>query len=314
MNLKRLEVFLAVADCGSFSKAAQAVHVTQSTVSQHIASLEEQFGAKLLDRTAKGVLPTEGGKVFLKHARKVVAEAREISLAMKRHAGLEDAVLTVGASNIPGNYLIPEAMPFFLSRYPRVAVSVIQGDSRETVERVKQERVELGVVGTRYEDKDVVFTPLGQDVLVLAAERKACRARGKSITLDELTAEPYVSREPGSGTQKTVRDALSRAGAGPLNVRVCLGSNEAVKQAVIHGIGVSFISETAIRREIARKELVAVSVEGLEISRCFHIVSRTRRELSPQAGAFKSMLLEFHRRRRRRDTTCDGSRPETIRA
>ena len=304
MNLKQLEVFLAVVDNGSFSKAAQAVHVTQSTVSQHIAALEEELGGKLLDRTVKGILPTEGGKVLLRHARKIVAETREIPVAMKRLAGLEDAVLTIGASNIPGNYMIPEAMPFFLSRYPGVAISVIQDDSRETVERVKQERVEIGVVGTRYEDREVLFTPLGKDILVLAAERKTGRARGRSISLDELTRKPYISREPGSGTQKTVQDALTRAGAGRLNVRVCLGSNEAVKQAVIHGIGVSFISETAIRREIARRELVAVSVEGLEISRSFHIVSRIRRELSPQAGAFRSMLLELHRRRRGRDAPC----------
>lgn len=304
MNLKQLEVFLAVVDKGSFSKAAQAVHVTQSTVSQHIAGLEEEMGTRLLDRTIKGILPTDGGKVLLRHVRKIVAETREIPLAMKRLAGLEDAVLTIGASNIPGNYMIPEAMPFFLNRYPSVAISVVQGDSRETVERVKQERVEIGVVGTRYEDKDILFTPLGQDVLALAAGRKASQARGKSISLDALTMEPYVSREPGSGTQKTVQDALTRAGAGPLNVRVCLGSNEAVKQAVIHGIGVSFLSETAIRREIARKELVVVSVQGLEISRSFHIVSRFRRELSPPAAAFKSMLLELHRRRRGRDASC----------
>lgn len=303
MNLKQLEVFLAVVDNGSFSKAANAVHVTQSTVSQHIASLEEQLGAKLLDRTAKGILPTEGGKVLLKHARKIVAETREIPVAMKRHMGLEDAVLTIGASNIPGNYMIPEAMPSFLIRHPGVAISVVQGDSRETVERVKQERVEIGIVGTRYGEKDLLFTPLGQDLLVLAAGRNYRRAGGKPITLDELSMEPYVSREPGSGTQKTVRDALARAGAGELNVRVCLGSNEAVKQAVIHGIGVSFISETAIRMDIARKELVAVSVKGLEISRCFHVVSRFRRELSPQAGAFKTTLLELHRSRRGRDAS-----------
>jgi DNA-binding transcriptional LysR family regulator len=303
MNLKQLEVFLAVVDNGSFSKAAKAVHVTQSTVSQHVASLEEQLGAKLLDRTAKGILPTEGGKVLLRHVRKIVAETREIPLTIKRLTGLEDAVLTIGASNIPGNYMIPEAMPFFLNRHPRVAISVVQGDSRETVERVKQERVEIGVVGTRYEDKDVLFTPLGQDVLVLAAGRKYRLAGGMSITPDELSMEPYVSREPGSGTQKTVRDALTRAGVGQLNIRVCLGSNEAVKQAVIHGIGVSFISETAIRREIAGKELVAVSVKGLEISRCFHVVSRFRRELSPQAGAFKTTLLELHRSRRGRDAS-----------
>ncbi|MBI5576141.1 MAG: LysR family transcriptional regulator [Deltaproteobacteria bacterium] len=300
MNLKRLEVFLAVVDCGSFSKAARAVHVTQSTVSQHIASLEELLGSKLLDRTPRGILPTESGKILLRHARKIVAETREIPRAMKRLAGLEDAVLTIGASNIPGNYVIPEAIPSFLARYPRVSITVIQGDSRETVERIKQERVEIGIVGTRYADKDLLFTPLGREVLMLAAGGEYGSARGKPITMDELAKLPYVAREPGSGTQKTVQDALIRAGAEPLNVRICLGSNEAVKRAVVNGIGVSFISETAIRGEIESGELFALSVKGLDLSRSFHIVSRLRRELSPQAAAFKNMLLELHRRRRPR--------------
>jgi DNA-binding transcriptional LysR family regulator len=301
MNLKQFEVFLAVVGSGSFSKAAREVHVTQSTVSQHIAALEEELGTRLLDRTAKGILPTEGGNVLLARVRKIIAETREIPRAMKRLAGLEDAVLTVGASNIPGNYMIPDSLPFFLTRHPGVAITVLQGDSRETVERVKREQVEIGVVGTRYEDKDLLFTPLGQDVLVLAAARKHPLARRRSIALGELLRECYVSREPGSGTQKTVQEAMIRVGAGPLNLRVCLGSNEAVKQAVLQGFGMSFLSETAIRREIARKELVALAVPGLEITRCFHIVSRFRRELSPQADAFKSLLLELHRGRKGRE-------------
>lgn len=296
MNLKQLELFLAVLDSGSFSKAAQAVHVTQSTVSQHIASLEEELGTRLLDRTGKGAALTEGGKVLLAHARKIVGETREIPRAMKRLAGLEDAVLSIGASNIPGNYILPDAMPVFLDRHPGVAISVLQGDSRETVERMKQGRVEIGVVGTRFTDKDLLFTPLGRELLVLAAGRTVRRKRGTAVTLEELAVAPYVSREPGSGTQKTIEEALSRAGAGPLNVRVRLGSNEAVKQAVIRGVGFSFLPETAIRRELARRELVALYVPGIEISRRFHIVSRLRRELSPQARAFQGVLLDLQRR------------------
>ena len=103
MNLKQLEVFLAVVETGSFSRAAEATFITQSTVSQHISLLEEEFDLRLLDRTGKGVLPTEAGKILLGYARQIVSKAREVPLAVKRFRGLEDTIIKIGASNIPGS-------------------------------------------------------------------------------------------------------------------------------------------------------------------------------------------------------------------
>lgn len=297
MNLKQLEVFLAVAESGSFSKAAGRTFITQSTVSQHIAALEAEFDLQLLDRTGKGVWPTAAGTLLLKNARQVLAKAGEISAAMKRFRGLEEAVLKIGASNIPGSYLIPAALPAFLARHPGVTFTIWQGDSRETLERLRREEVEIGIIGTLFEEKGIQFTPLGRDQIVLVVRANHPWARRKRIRLEEILEEQYVVREAGSGTDKTVRESLARAAIDPgrMKVRASLGSNEAVKQAALNGIGAAFLSKVSIREELARGEIAAVPIQGLKISRSFFLITRSGRDLSPAARAFAALLRETNR-------------------
>ncbi len=296
MNLKQLEVFLAVAETGSFSRAAEATFITQSTVSQHIASLEAEFDLKLLDRTGKGAFPTEGGKILLEHARQIVSKAREVPSVMKRFKGLEDAILKMGASNIPGNYLVPVVLSNFIGRYPGVALTILQGDSRETLDRLKNEEIELGIIGSLFDEEDIAFEPLGRDKIVLIVKGDHPWRRRKSVSLNELLQERYIIREAGSGTEKTVREALAKAGIehSQMKVQASLGSNEAVKQAVVHGIGAAFISEMSIRKELAQGNVATVKIKGLTISRRFYLVSRLKRDLSPPARAFANLLVEMY--------------------
>jgi LysR family transcriptional regulator, low CO2-responsive transcriptional regulator len=295
MNLKRLEVFLAVAESGSFSRGAEATFITQSTVSQHISALEQELGIRLLDRTGKGAMPTEAGKIILSHARRIVAEMRSIPPAINRFKGLEDVSLTVGASNIPGDYMIPEALPSLLQRFPKLAITVLQGDSRDVLEKISREEVEIGVVGSRYSDDAYTFTPLGRDRIILVTGQGHPWYGRDSVPLEELRGVPIISREQGSGTGKTVKDALSAAGVEPesLKVKVNLGSNEGVKHAVKSGIGVSFISEISVRSELERGELSKLKIPGLEITRQFYLTWRAGRELSPAATAFANAMMEI---------------------
>ena len=297
MNLKQLEVFLAVADSGSFSRGAEATFITQSTVSQHIAALESELGVKLLDRTGRGALPTEGGKLLLEHARRVVAGAREIEQTMRRFRGLEEAELRVGGSNIPGDHMIPEVLSLFLTRHPGVRLTLLQGDSREILDRVAREEVEIGIIGSRFDDEGFSFIPLGSDEIRLIAGSTHPLAAAGAIGLDTLARQEFVMREPGSGTARTVAQALAGAGVAlsALTVRACLGSNEAVKHAVAGGLGLSFLSEISVRRELGRGELVEIPVAGLKISRTFYLVRRDGRELSPAASAFADLVVEQFR-------------------
>ena len=297
MNLKQLEVFLAVAESGSFSRGAEATFITQSTVSQHIAALENEMGVKLLDRTGRGALLTEGGKLLLEQARRVVSGAREIEQTMRRFRGLEEAELRVGGSTIPGDHMIPHVLPLFLARHPGVRLTLLQGDSREILEKVAREEVELGIVGSRFDDDRFAFTPLGRDEIRLFAGKTHPLAVGSSITRDILARQEFIMREPGSGTARTVAEALAGSGIAPegLTVRACLGSNEAVKQAVAGGLGVSFLPVISVRKELERGDLVEVPVEGLAISRHFHLVRRDGRELSPAGRAFADLMVEQFR-------------------
>ncbi|GLI36950.1 LysR family transcriptional regulator [Geobacter hydrogenophilus] len=297
MNLKQLEVFLAVAESGSFSRGAEATFLTQSTVSQHIAALEHEVGVKLLDRTGRGALLTEGGKLLLEHARRVVAGAREIEPAMRRFRGLEEAELRVGGSNIPGDHMIPEVLPLFLARHPGVRLTLLQGDSREILDKVAREEVEIGIIGSRFDDEGFAFTPLGRDEIRLIAGSTHPLAGTGPVGLNILTRQEFIMREQGSGTAQTIAHALAGAGVAPatLAVRASLGSNEAVKHAVASGLGVSFLSEISVRKELGRGELVEIPVDGLKISRTFYLVQREGRELSPAARAFADLMVDQYR-------------------
>jgi len=296
MNLKQLEVFLAVVETGSFSRAAEATFITQSTVSQHISSLEAEFDLKLLDRTSKAVLPTEGGRILLEYARQIVSKTREIPLAIKRFKGLEDTFLKIGASNIPGSYLLPMVLPLFIPHYPGVAITILQGDSRETLDRLKKEEIEIGIIGTFFDEKNIDFRPLGQDQIALVVRGDHRWTKGKPISLRELLSERFIIREIGSGTEKTVHEALAKVGLQPgkMKVQASLGSNEAVKQAVAHGLGAAFISEMSIKKEIGRGDMAVVKIKGLSIFRRFYLISRSQRDLSPPARAFVNFLAEMY--------------------
>jgi len=296
MNLKQLEVFIKVAESGSFSKGAEATFITQSTVSQHISALESEFGLKLLDRTGKGALLTEGGKLLLERARRLVDYAREIPLALGRFKGVEEAVLRIAGSGIPGEYMIPAALPLLISRFPGLTLILVQGDSREVLAKLMAEEVEFGVVGGWSAEDSLEFTTFAKDQLVLIAPASHRWSGTSQIQLAELLGEPLVLRESGSGTGKAATDALWEAGIDPASLRVAahLGSNEAVKRAVIAGVGVSFVSAISVQRELDQGSLVQIPVAGIEIKRQFYLAKRKGRELSPAAIALSTVLTELY--------------------
>lgn len=293
MILRQLEIFLSVIDSGSFSAGARNSHTTQSTVSQHIAALEEEFAVQLLERSRNGVSLTEAGKIFNKHSRRIMGEIRAIEEALLRYRGIEEATLRVAASTIPGAYLIPQVVAELCGRFPNLTVKLVQGDSREVVEAVINREAEVAVVGHRFEERGLVYATVGSDEISLVVAAGHPWAKRRCVTAAELADVPFVIRESGSGTAKTVVDALSQAGIDPSRqkIRLRAGSNDAVKAAVLAGVGVSFISILAVRSEVERGVLAVVPVEGLHISRRFLLVRRSGRDLSPAAAAFWDHMI-----------------------
>jgi len=299
MNLHQIELFVAVVEAGSFSRAAELYSLTQSTVSQHIAALESEAGTILLDRTAKGAVPTEGGRLLLHHARRVLNEFQVLQQALAGFRGLNQAALTIGASNVPTNYLVPALLPLLAKHYPGITLSVKTGDSQETLDRLAAAEVELAVVGVNPDDRRFTFLPLVEDRLVLTVDAGHRWAGRSEIRLDELAGEPLILRESGSGSAMALRQALQRAGLAEERLAVVarLGSNESVRQAVTRGFGVAFLSEVSIQRELARGELVTVRVDGLRVDRHLWLVTRNGASLSPAAEAVAGLLEELCRKK-----------------
>jgi len=217
-------------------------------------------------------------------------------VAVDRFKGIEDAVLRVAGSSIPGEYIIPAALPFLLQKFPGLTLFQLQGDSQDVLEKLKEEQVEFGVVGAATEDDAVEFTPFALDHLVLIAPAGHRWAGAAPVPLGELVSEPFVLREQGSGTGRAYLSALFQAGINPADLRVAahLGSNEAVKRAVMAGVGVSFVSGLSVQRELAQETLIQVPVQGISIERQFYLAQRRGRELSPAALAFAALLKELY--------------------
>jgi DNA-binding transcriptional LysR family regulator len=296
MNLKQLEVFVAVAETGSFSKGADISCITQSTVSQHISALEHQLGLRLLDRTGKGAFPTPAGKKLLKLARQVLADVERIHQELRQFKGVEDVSLNVGGSTIPGSYMIPDALPVLTRRFPRMAISLVEGDSQDILDKLAREEVEIGIVGATFPDKGFTFQPFATERLILVAGQQHPLTQAGPVSVARLAEADFIFREPGSGTGKTVGEALRAVGidAGTLRMRARLGSNESVKHVVAAGLGISFVSELSVKKELERGELVRIELEGMEMSRTFYFAVRTGRELSPAARAFMEVMTELY--------------------
>jgi len=292
MNIKKLEIFVAIATTGSFSKGAEAVCISQSTASQHIAALEDTCGVRLLDRTGQGVVPTEAGKIMLVHAQQVLKSLKNTEQAILRFRQADGVELCVGGSTIPGTYLLPKAIAALRASDPGITVTVEIGDSRQILAKLVEEHIEMGIVGTTVDEKLFTSEALGHDVILLVA-RKGHRWCGRAVVQpQELLTESIIMREKGSGTHDVVNATLRQYGikTSDLLVSTTISSSEAVKQAVLANCGVAFVSEMAVREDLKQGELVAIKLSGLTITRRFSLVHRKGRALSPAAKAFSQVL------------------------
>lgn len=292
MNIKQLEIFVTIATTGSFSKGAEAACITQSTASQHIATLEDLCGVRLFDRTGRGAMPTEAGKVMLVRAQQVLKSLNEAEQAILQFRQADGVELCVGGSTIPGTYLLPKAIAALRTTDPGITVTVDIGDSSEILAKLRDEQIEVGIVGTAADDKQFTSEALGHDVILLVARKGHDWCGRAEVQPEELLREPIILREKGSGSNDVVDAALRPHGlkTGDLPVCCTISSSEAIRQAVLAGCGVAFVSEMAVREELKQGELVAINLAGLTITRSFSLAYRKGRTLSPAAAAFSQMV------------------------
>jgi DNA-binding transcriptional LysR family regulator len=292
MDLWQLHIFCKVVDYKSFSKAGRAIHLSQPTISSHVQALEDHFGCRLIDRMARQAVPTAAGKTLYRYARRLDALREETEAAIAALQGEVRGRLHVGASTIPGNYLLPELIGGFTREHPGVNVALEIADSAKIMARVLGGDLEMGVVGAASRDRNAIQEPLMVDRLQLILPADHRWAGQKGATLAQLTEVPFIIREQGSGTLAALQTALQQAGMAlrQLNIVAEMGTTTAVIQSIKSGVGVSILSPVAVREDLARGRLKALPVVDLVLERNLYLIRHRQRSLSTVAGAFAEFL------------------------
>ncbi|WP_027717247.1 selenium metabolism-associated LysR family transcriptional regulator [Desulfovirgula thermocuniculi] len=292
MNIKQLEAFVRVAELQSFTRAAQQLFMSQPAISFQIKSLEESLGTTLFHRSEKKVELTEAGRLFYPEARQILQHYYRIRETLEELKGLKRGHLHLGASTIPGEYLLPLYIGRFHELYPGVEVSLRIAGSREVVRWVREREVDLGITGAIIEEQEVEYTPWQDDCLVLIVGPEHHFRKRKEVDLDELLAEPLILREPGSGTRRTLEAQIAAAGRSLEKARVVmeLGSTRAVITAVQAGLGVSLVSALAAAEPIALGNVYLVGVRGINLCRKLYLVRPSSWPRSYAAAAFFEFL------------------------
>lgn len=296
MDLRLLEIFCHVCEERSFSRAAERLRLSQPTVSSHVRTFEQQVGATLLDRLGREVTPTRAGALLYEHGRRIMEAKRAMTEDLDRFLHRLEGQLGIGASTIPGEYLLPPLLGELRSAYPRIEVQLLIRDTAEILEKVRAGEIELGFVGARRGDiPDLEYRDFAADRLVLVTPADGRWSGVAEIGLEELCREPMVAREPGSGTRTFFERRLEQVGrgAGDLHIVAEMGSTSAVKQAVLAGLGVAVLSHLAVTFEARAGLLQVVELRDIgPLERRFFTVVHARRVRSPLCEAFLAWLEE----------------------
>ena len=299
MNLKQLEAFVHVAEGGSFSKAAKELFLTQPTVSAHIAGLEKELNARLFVRNTKEVKLSEEGKLLYDSAKQIVVLQKKIEKTFWENEKKEEHCITIAASTIPAQYLLPEILVKFNEKYPNEQFKVIETDSARVVEEVLNHSVDIGFTGTVLDRKNCKYIPFYQDELVVIAPNteKFKKLQQEATDIRWILQESVIMREEGSGTRKEAEKQLRKIGIdiGKLNIVASMENQEAIKKSVENGMGVSIISKLAAEEEMKKGRIIGFSLMEEDGKRDINVVYNRSFQLSHLSERFVKTVKEIYK-------------------
>jgi len=292
MDLWQLNIFCKVVELRSFSRAGNQVHLSQPTISSHIKDLESHFGCQLIDRLAREAIPTSAGELLYRYSKQLIAMKDETESALSEFLGTIRGRIRIGGSTIPGVYILPEVIGCFIREYPQATAALTISDTEHIVQDVLSGAVQLGVVGAKTAEKLVHQEKLMEDALCLAVACNHPWSGRESVSISELIHEPFIIRESGSGTLKSIQHTLRQVHVGldSLNVVAEMGSTEAVLQGVKSGLGVSIISRLAGTDLVKTQAIRLLTVAGLDMRRSFYLTTLKQKTESPLSRAFNQVL------------------------
>ena len=292
MDLWQLNIFCKVVELKGFSNAGNAIHLSQPTISSHIKDLENHFECQLIDRLGKKVVPTKAGELLYRYARKLIALRDETEAAMAEFHGKIKGRLVIGGSTIPGGYILPKCIGAFTTVYPEVTISLIIGDTDQIIHDVLSGSPEFGIVGAKTSNKNIYQEKLIEDEMRLIVTSDHKWANEKHVSPDWIFKEPFIVRERGSGTLKSIKLSLKEKGYSSENLNIIaeLGSTEAVIQGIKSKVGISILSTIAVAEELKAGTLKALTIKKLNLKRSFYLITHKQRSPSPLCNAFINFL------------------------
>lgn len=291
MLSNELLIFIAVAEEKNIFRAAEVLNLPQPDLSRHIQALEEYYGAVLFEKSGKGVELTPAGSALYTHAREILDLHRASRKAVADIVELVTGKLTIGASLTIGEYILPRMLAAFSQRYPKVNYSVIIGNTEFIHERALEGSIDFGLVEGHIEDKQLEVKEFLKDEMVLIVSKQHFLAKKKYVIREDLEAVTFVMREEGSGTRLALEEVLKEISLKPEKI-ITLGSTQAIKEAVEAGLGISFLSKWALRKELQLGTLKAVRVKDLNITRGFYLIRHKERLESKACSEFRRYILE----------------------
>jgi DNA-binding transcriptional LysR family regulator len=290
LNLHLLRLFATVVRTGSFSRAADALHISQPAISKGVRDFELQVGCRLLDRTPKGVRPTREGRALARHAETLFAAERAAEDELLSLRSLDSGSLRVGASTTIATYMIAEYLGVFHRAYPGIDLHLVIANTRDIADLMIAHEIEIALVEGPIEDEQLVSHAWRTDAinLIVSPQHRFAASR-HAIDSTELNDEILIVREPGSGSREVVAQALASRGVEPKRT-LEIGSTEAIKQAVAGGLGVSIISSVTTSDQVKLGRLKVVAMRDLRIERTLWQLKVPGQIEIPAATAFERII------------------------
>ncbi len=288
-TLRQLQVFQAAAAQLSFSKAAATLHLTQPGVSMHIKALESNAGLPLFERVGKRLYVTQAGQELLVRAREIIRALKDAEEALDGLKGLRRGRINLAVVST-AKYFAPRLLANFRRRFPAIEIRLAVNNRHSVIEQLVANEVDLAIMGRSPQTLDTIAEPFAENPHVIIAAPDHPLAARRRIAEKVVAKETFIVREPGSGTRSAMQSFFQERRLS-FAVGMEMASNETIKQAVMAGMGISFISRHTIDLELQTGRLVALDVRGLPVVRHWHIAHLTEKRLSPTAKAFKEFVL-----------------------
>jgi LysR family transcriptional regulator, transcriptional activator of the cysJI operon len=284
-----LLVFITVADHKNFSRAAEELHMTQPAISRYIKSLEKKLNSRLLERNNKMVQLTKSGEIAYYHAKEILGIHEQMQQLINDLHNTASGKLTIGASYTFGEYILPHIIATLREQFPLITPSITIGNSREIVELVLNRQLDIGIIEGEITDEKLHMEKFAPDNMVIVAS-----TNGEEINNHEqLENATWIVREEGSGTREATEKMFNVFGLSPKN-KMEFGSNQIIKEAVEAGLGITFLSTWAIRKELSLGTAKVLEIEGFPVKRYFSFVTQNTQFQSKSISIFVELLRHFH--------------------